>query len=94
MGRAGWMQAGVVLNNILAIIQGQAPSHNYVPDFFIEGAIKLTLGRAHKVTYATETGDSLSDFLFTSRDENLDLEAEAAWKEYGVDFEQACTWKL
>lgn len=94
MGRAGWMQASVVLNNILAMIQGQEPSHDYVPDFFIEGAIKLTLGRAHKVTYATENSDSHSDFLFISRDENLDLEAEAAWKEYGADFKQACNWKL
>ncbi|KAK0654817.1 hypothetical protein B0T16DRAFT_424041 [Cercophora newfieldiana] len=49
MARAGWMQAPVVLDNILAMIRGKKPSRKYTPDLFIEGAIKLTLGKTHSV---------------------------------------------
>lgn len=91
MGRAGWTQAGVVLENILSTIQGQAASRQYVPDIFIEGAIKLTLGKTHLVFYAVENGEHGSDFLIPSKDGKLDLEAGNAWKEYGVGFKQL--WK-
>jgi hypothetical protein len=39
MGRAGWTQAGIVLENILSTIQGQTASRQYLPDVFIGGAI-------------------------------------------------------
>ncbi|KAJ5995072.1 hypothetical protein N7481_002049 [Penicillium waksmanii] len=78
----------------MSTIQGQAASRQYVPDIFIEGAIKLTLGKTHLVIYAVENGENGehgSDFLIPSRDGKLDFEAENAWKEYGVDFKQF--WK-
>lgn len=55
MARAGWLQAGVVLDNVLAMIHGRQPSHVYKPNNFIEGAIKLTLGKTHSVMYGMDT---------------------------------------
>ncbi|OGM48091.1 hypothetical protein ABOM_002890 [Aspergillus bombycis] len=89
MARAGWMQAGVVLDNILAMINGQTPSRLYTPNLFIEGAIKLTLGKTHNVVYATEADGS--DVMVPSRDGKLDLGIERAWKEFGANFKLANT---
>ncbi|RYP81240.1 hypothetical protein DL769_002070 [Monosporascus sp. CRB-8-3] len=89
MARAGWMQAGVVLDNILAMICGQTPSRTYTPNVFLEGAIKLTLGKTHNVVYATDADDS--DVMVPARNNRLDLGIERAWKEFGVraDFKRA-----
>ncbi|EEP81637.1 predicted protein [Uncinocarpus reesii 1704] len=87
MARAGWMQSQVVLDNILAKIHGQTPTRKYTPNVFLEGAIKLTLGKTHTVIYAME--DDGSEMLIPSRDGKLDLGIESAWKEYGVDFKRA-----
>jgi hypothetical protein len=87
MAHAGWMPAGVVLENILAKIKGRTPTHNYTPNRFFEGAIKLTLGKTHQVIYAMENDGS--DVMVPSRDGKLDLGIESAWKEYGVDFKRA-----
>lgn len=87
MARAGLMQSGVVLDNILAKINGQAPSHTYTPNWFVEGAIKLTLGKNHEVTYTMDNDGS--DIMIPDRNGKLDLEIESAWKRYGVDFKQA-----
>ncbi|KAJ4347479.1 hypothetical protein N0V95_005400 [Ascochyta clinopodiicola] len=86
MARAGWLQAGVVLDNILAMINGQQPSRIYKPDVFIEGAIKLTLGKSHTVMYGMD-GDSF-DVMFPSRTGPLDLGIERAWKDFGADFKE------
>ncbi|KAM5440978.1 hypothetical protein MferCBS31731_004117 [Microsporum ferrugineum] len=82
MARAGWMQASVVVDNILAIIRGEKPSQTYTPQLFLEGAIKLTLGKRHNVVYAMN-GDG-SDVLVPARNNRLDLGIERAWKQYGV----------
>lgn len=89
MARAGWMQADVVLDNILAMISGWAPSRNYTPNVFVEGAIKLTLGKTHNVVYATDADGS--DILAPSRKNPLDLGIQRAWGQFGVghQFKQA-----
>ncbi|RYO88690.1 hypothetical protein DL766_004430 [Monosporascus sp. MC13-8B] len=89
MARAGWLQGGVVLDNILAMIRGQTPSRTYTPNVFLEGAIKLTLGKTHNVVYATDADGS--DVMVPARNNRLDLGIERAWKEFGVgaDFKQA-----
>ncbi|KAE8383475.1 hypothetical protein BDV26DRAFT_287661 [Aspergillus bertholletiae] len=87
MARAGWMQAGVVLENLLTMINGQTPSRLYTPNIFIEGAIKLTLGKKHHVIYATEADGS--DVLVPARDGKLDLGIERAWGQFGADFKLA-----
>lgn len=87
MARAGWMQSGVVLDNILAMTRGQPPSRLYEPNVFIEGAIKLTLGKTHNVVYAMEADGS--DVMVPARDGRLDLGIERAWKQFGADFKAA-----
>ena len=87
MARAGWRQAEVVLDNILAKIHGQTLTREYEPNLFVEGAIKLTLGKKHQVTYAMDNDGS--DIMMPSRDGKLDLEIESAWKQHGADFKRA-----
>ncbi|CAI7621925.1 unnamed protein product [Penicillium manginii] len=86
MARAGLMQSEVVLDNILAKINGQPANRTYTPNWFVEGAIKLTLGKKHEVTYAMDNDGS--DIMMPDRNGKLDLEIESAWKRYGVDFKE------
>jgi len=89
MARAGWLQAGVVLDNVLAMVHGRQPSRIYRPNFFIEGAIKLTLGKSHTVMYGMD--EDGFDVMFPSRTGPLDLGIERAWKDFGADFAKGRT---
>jgi NADH dehydrogenase FAD-containing subunit len=91
MARAGLMQSEVVLDNILAKINGQEANRTYTPNWFVEGAIKLTLGKKHEVTYAMDNDGS--DIMIPDRNGKLDLEIESAWKRYGVDFKEVSKGK-
>ncbi|RSL42401.1 hypothetical protein CEP53_012216 [Fusarium sp. AF-6] len=86
MARAGWMQSRVVLDNILAMIQGNEPKQTYKPQLFIEGAIKLTLGKTRNVVYAMENDGS--DVMVPGNG-HLDLDIARAWSQFGADFKQA-----
>jgi hypothetical protein len=86
MARAGWMQSRVVLDNILAMIRGEEPTQTYKPNMFIEGAIKLTLGKTQNVVYAMENDGS--DVLVPGNG-HLDLDIKRAWSQFGADFKQA-----
>ncbi|KAH8731687.1 hypothetical protein GQ44DRAFT_699117 [Phaeosphaeriaceae sp. PMI808] len=83
MGRAGWLQADVVISNLLAMIQDKKPSRVCKPDRFIEGSISLTLGKTQIVVYRMD--ESGSDVMVSSRNRPLDLGIGRAWKEFGVD---------
>lgn len=85
MARAGWMQAEVVADNILAVIRGQEPPAIYKPSMFIEGSIKLTLGKTHTVIYAMDPVDE-SEILITTDRGPLDMGVRRAWWQYGADF--------
>ncbi|KAI0911292.1 hypothetical protein F4823DRAFT_561128 [Ustulina deusta] len=52
MAKAGWMQAELVLENILAVIN--ALSLTYTPNVFLDGAIKRTLDKTYSVVYAND----------------------------------------
>mgnify|MGYP006877405579 CR=1 FL=1 len=84
MARVGWLQSGVVLENILAMIHGRQPSRIYKPNFFIEGAMKLTLGKSHTVMYGMD--EDGFDVMLPSRTGPVDLGIERAWKDFGADF--------
>jgi hypothetical protein len=45
MARAVYMQAGIVRDNVLELIRGGSPSHQYSPQLWIEGSIQLTIGK-------------------------------------------------
>jgi hypothetical protein len=87
MARAGFMQADVVLDNILTMIRGRAPSRVYKPKVFLESAIKLTLGKMHRVIYAMDSDGS--DVCIPERGQKLDLGIEHAWGEFNADFKLA-----
>jgi len=87
MARAGFFQADIVTENILALIQGRRPSKTYTPQSFFEGAIKLTLGKTHYVVYAMEDADS--DVLVVGHNGKLDLDIGTAWRRQGVNLKEA-----
>jgi apoptosis-inducing factor 2 len=49
--RSSLFQAEVVLKNMLAIINGDAPLNTYKPHGFVEGALGLSLGKVTLVLY-------------------------------------------
>lgn len=82
------MQAGVVVNNIVDMINGRPCSQIYKPKVFLESAIKLTLGKAHKVIYSMDSDGS--DVLIPERNgTTLDLGIKHAWGQFGADFRLA-----
>lgn len=88
MARAGIMQADVVVDNIMNVISGRPCLRTYKPKTFFESAIKLTLGKSHRVIFAMD--DDGSDILIPERkDSGLDLGIERAWAEFGADFRLA-----
>lgn len=87
MARAGWMQSRTVLNNILALTRGAIPTDVYKTQPFIEGAIKLTLGKTHYAVYSTESDGT--EILVPGRNNQLDLGIRGAWRQFGADFKEA-----
>lgn len=78
------MQAEIVVDNILNTISGRSLSRIYTPSVFIEGAIKLTLGKSHRVIYGM--GEDGSDVLIPQKgDLSLDLGIKRAWAQFGAD---------
>ena len=45
MARSVYMQAGIVRDNVLKLIQGRQASHLYKPRVWVEGAISVTVGK-------------------------------------------------
>ncbi|KAL3476640.1 hypothetical protein BJX99DRAFT_270311 [Aspergillus californicus] len=82
MARAGFMQSEIVLSNILSLIKEQPATAIYKPNLFVEGAIKLTLGKSHSVIYSRDEYDD--DVLVPSRSGKVDLDIGAAWRSFGV----------
>jgi hypothetical protein len=96
MARAGFMQAETVVQNILSSINGQAAKKTYKPNWFIEGAIKLTLGKTHNVVYSRAASEGGSETMIISRKGKEDLDIAMAWRQYGVgqEFERVQGGKL
>lgn len=84
MARAGYAQAGVVVANILSMIRNSEPSKIYVPNFGLEGSIRLTLGINRWATYSMESDGN--DLLVAGNDGKVDLEVEKAWGLFGADY--------
>ncbi|KAI0155746.1 hypothetical protein BJ166DRAFT_554674 [Pestalotiopsis sp. NC0098] len=88
MARAGFLQADVVVDNILDMIKGRGATKTYKPKWFLEGAIKLTLGKTHKAIYSMDSDGS--DVLIPDRKSTaLDLGIKHVWGQFGADFRSA-----
>ncbi|KAI0024633.1 hypothetical protein F4780DRAFT_775577 [Xylariomycetidae sp. FL0641] len=90
MARAAEFQAEIVVSNILAMIQGYRPTSIYRPKWFVEGFIKLTLGKDRVALYTSMAGSQgdmgESDILLDFKHGAEDLDIERAWRLYGADF--------
>ncbi|KIN08613.1 hypothetical protein OIDMADRAFT_188209 [Oidiodendron maius Zn] len=84
MGRAGLFQSEVVVKNILAMIDQREPAATYKPKLFVEGAIKLTLGKTECVMYAQE--EDGTEYLFNVHNGREDLGVERAWWQMGTKY--------
>ncbi|CAI6334448.1 unnamed protein product [Periconia digitata] len=84
MARAVYMQASIVRDNVLELIRGRRPSHRYLPQLWIEGAIQLTIGKDHSVSYVP--GDDGNDMLFTGAGYPDDFNIAKGWKLIGAKY--------
>ncbi|KAL2842931.1 hypothetical protein BJY01DRAFT_235855 [Aspergillus pseudoustus] len=86
MARAGFMQAETVVHNIVNLINGRSANKIYKPYWFVEGAIKLTLGKTHNAVYGWDGGEGESgdEVMIVSRKGKVDLDVGMAWKQFGV----------
>ncbi|KAL2869639.1 NAD(P)/FAD-dependent oxidoreductase [Aspergillus lucknowensis] len=91
MARAGVVQSEIVVQNILSLINGQPAKKIYKPNWFIEGAIKLTLGKTHYAIYARDGGEKETgdEVMIVSKKGKVDLDVGMAWRQYGVGKEFA-----
>ncbi|KAJ7484102.1 hypothetical protein B0H11DRAFT_2020170 [Mycena galericulata] len=86
MAMSCFLQAEIVLSNILAMIGKRSPSTMYIPQPGIEGAIKLTLGKTSSVVYAQERDGS--ELLVPGKGGREDLGVEGAWRWMGVRYKK------
>ncbi|KAF2092464.1 oxidoreductase [Rhizodiscina lignyota] len=90
MGRAGHMQAAVVASNIVKLIQGKPNKlEKYVSNRELEGATKLTLGKAEGVIYITDGGRKEILVPFNRVSEDMDI--RRVWGMFGVKFSEGAS---
>ncbi|KAI1246717.1 hypothetical protein MGN70_010596 [Eutypa lata] len=78
--RSANRQGSIVAGNVLAAIQGKAPSREFIPSF-VDGVIKLTLGLEKSVGYVRD-GDS--ELLLPSKEKDIALMSKHAWSLFGA----------
>ncbi|KAL4940072.1 hypothetical protein BDV06DRAFT_230585 [Aspergillus oleicola] len=88
MARAAFLQSSIISSNITSSIHGHQPKALYKSNWFIEGAIKLTLGAKRYVIFASER-DGTESVLIEGRNGRADLDLERAWGEFGVDIRKS-----
>ncbi|KAH6409614.1 hypothetical protein HBI14_153320 [Parastagonospora nodorum] len=89
MARAGYMQTLVVADNILSLIKGKGNMKVYEPMRWLEGSIKLTLGKKHLVVYASESTGR--EILIPSNAGKIDMDVKRQWRLFGADASQVQT---
>ncbi|KAJ7718596.1 hypothetical protein DFH07DRAFT_860114, partial [Mycena maculata] len=87
MARASQFQAEIVLANILAMIRKGTPTTTYTPQPFIEGAIKLTLGKKAYTVYAQESDGR--DILVAANDGREDHGILRGWRMLGARYQKS-----
>ncbi|KAF1847080.1 FAD/NAD(P)-binding domain-containing protein [Cucurbitaria berberidis CBS 394.84] len=84
MARAVHVQAGIVRDNILELIKGRSPSHEYSPQRWIEGSIQMTVGKDQALGYIP--GDNSKDVLFTLAAYPDDFRIAHGWRLLGAKY--------
>ncbi|CAK7207674.1 hypothetical protein SEUCBS139899_010485 [Sporothrix eucalyptigena] len=85
MARAGWFQSDVIVDNIVATIQGKAASHKYVPSV-VEPSLKLTLGKDASVMYMDLNDERTKTILMPSGGEAEDMHVKQSWHFMGAKY--------
>lgn len=104
MARAGYFQAEVAIDNVIALIEGRQPSHVYNPNPFIEGSLKLTLGKVRCVylsrpqmlieypqskTVIYTMDDQGNEILIPAKGGSEDLDIRRGWSLLGMNIKDA-----
>ncbi|KAF2683345.1 putative amid-like NADH oxidoreductase [Lentithecium fluviatile CBS 122367] len=81
--RAAFMQDEVVVRNIISLIEGRESLEDYRPLVWIEGSIKLTLGKSRMVVYTRE--ESGREILIPLNMGKTDMDVKRQWVFFGAD---------
>ncbi|KAF1994751.1 oxidoreductase [Amniculicola lignicola CBS 123094] len=82
MARAAFVQGEIVVENLLALIEGKTELKTYKPDFDFEGAIKLTLGKTKTAIYSM---DNSGRELLVAMKGKEDMGVKSQWRFFGAD---------
>ncbi|CAK7262659.1 hypothetical protein SEPCBS119000_000082 [Sporothrix epigloea] len=85
MARAGFFQANVIVDNILASIKGRPATHRYVPSV-IEPSLKLTLGKDATVVYVDLNKEQTKSILLPQKGDAEDMHVKQSWQFMGVKY--------
>ncbi|KAF7320840.1 Pyr-redox-2 domain-containing protein [Mycena chlorophos] len=85
MGRAATAQTEIAVKNIVAIANGRKATHAYKPKLWLEGGIKLQLGKGKLVIYAEDESENA---LIEGKVRNDDLGIRMAWWRLGVRYQE------
>ncbi|OJJ07398.1 hypothetical protein ASPVEDRAFT_142636 [Aspergillus versicolor CBS 583.65] len=81
MARAGFIQSETVAVNILSLVKGQEAKAVYTPNMFVEGSIKLTLGKKRSVIYSSDVDGT--EVLIEMGGAPEDMDVGRAWSQFG-----------
>lgn len=81
MARAGFVQSETVAANILSLVKGQEAKAVYTPHMFVEGSIKLTLGKKRSVIYSSDVDGT--EVLIEMGGAPEDMDVGRAWSQFG-----------
>ncbi|CAK7210203.1 hypothetical protein SCUCBS95973_000699 [Sporothrix curviconia] len=85
MARAGFFQADVIVDNILASIAGRPAKHRYVPSV-VEPSLKLTLGKDATVVYMDMNEAQTKSILMPKKGDAEDMYVKQSWQFMGVKY--------
>ncbi|CAK7241718.1 MAG: hypothetical protein STHCBS139747_003187 [Sporothrix thermara] len=85
MARAGYFQADIVADNIVASIAGKPAKHRYVPKV-VEPSIKLTLGKDATVMYMDMNEEQTDSIKVPLKGEAEDMHVEQSWSYLGAKY--------
>ncbi|CAK7266640.1 hypothetical protein SEPCBS57363_002192 [Sporothrix epigloea] len=85
MARAGFFQANVIVDNILASIKGKPATYRYVPSV-VEPSLKLTLGKDATVVYVDLNKAQTRSILLPKKGDAEDMYVKQSWHFMGVTY--------
>ncbi|KAF7297107.1 Cholinephosphate cytidylyltransferase [Mycena indigotica] len=90
MARAAHFQTEIVVKNVNSMIRGEKPKHVYSPvqNYFLEGSIKLTLGKGRFVAYGEESTEGNGNVLVEGKEKKDELGVRMWWWRLGAKYQK------